>query len=692
MAAGDDLIKSSASEAASRAFDSRALNVNGVLDMKEMLQGYKDMAEALVPLFKEAHDVGKLAKDAAQDIAKEVDATLNKAQDIKTKTSAHRSSYQAARENAKTQGEVNRIDALARKQAQQDAADRNKEFQESMQANLSGMTRQLFTGHFKEAVGSFKEAAKSLTSKDGLVSGLDSAIQGLANFTSQLKGTIKTIGEYKTAWDTRLWGSDKDHTSVSDTIKNAVGASPFVKQADVMSKLNSAIDKGISYNVEQRAFLDVLSESVATTFEAFNDSINSIIRVQQADSTAYRLGMEASLNEYLNSMFESTEYLSNVSDSVTANLMQATSLLDAEKSIAMEYQIQKWLGSLYSVGMSSGAISNISSVLGQALSGNINAVDSDTGKLLVMAAASAGMDFASMLTDGLDSSELNTLMQSMVSYLQTIASDNKVVQSQMASIYGLQTSDIQAAKNLAGSLGDIYSAGKGYSAGSALSELKSMTGSIMQRMSMAGILSNITDNLKYTLAEGIAANPALYSIMTIGDMLDAVGGISIPTISFMGTSVDLEATVADILKATALGGSFMAGIGSIFSGLGSLGQGGPLSALDKLMASSNATVKRGGGWATTGGEGTSLTALNYKGNAAGDDYINATTAMTEDQKTDLAVKAEDDNQKDINDIYDNQTRIIEILEALVNHESTIRVESYYSSGTGVPENYLYNTR
>ena len=114
-----------------------------------------------------------------------------------------------------------------------------------------------------------------------------------------------------------------------------------MKQAVVMEKLNSAIDQGIAYNVEQRAFLDALSDSVATTFEAFDSTLKDIVRVQQQDSTAYRLGMEASLNEYLNKMFESTEYLSTVSDSVTSNLYEATSLLDAKTSIGFEYTIQK---------------------------------------------------------------------------------------------------------------------------------------------------------------------------------------------------------------------------------------------------------------------------------------------------------------------------------------------------------------
>lgn len=108
-----------------------------------------------------------------------------------------------------------------------------------------------------------------------------------------------------------------------------------------MEKLSTAINEGIAYNVEQRAFLASISDSIATTFDAFDTTLKDLVRVQQADSTAYRLGMEASLNEYLNRMFENTQYLTDVSDTVTTNLYQATSLLDASKAIGYEYQVQK---------------------------------------------------------------------------------------------------------------------------------------------------------------------------------------------------------------------------------------------------------------------------------------------------------------------------------------------------------------
>lgn len=124
-------------------------------------------------------------------------------------------------------------------------------------------------------------------------------------------------------------------------VSKSVGMSPFVKQADIFKNLDAAIEKGIVYNIEQRAFLQTVSENIASTFNAFDSTLLQIIRVQQEDSTASRLGMEAALNQYLNSMYSSTEYLSNVSDQVTSALYEATSLLGAQSSIGFEYQVQK---------------------------------------------------------------------------------------------------------------------------------------------------------------------------------------------------------------------------------------------------------------------------------------------------------------------------------------------------------------
>ena len=69
--------------------------------------------------------------------------------------------------------------------------------------------------------------------------------------------------------------------------------SPFLKQEKAVENLRTLVGKGIAVNVEQRAFLDTISEKIATTFEATDASLQKLVRIQQADSTAARLGMES---------------------------------------------------------------------------------------------------------------------------------------------------------------------------------------------------------------------------------------------------------------------------------------------------------------------------------------------------------------------------------------------------------------
>ena len=128
---------------------------------------------------------------------------------------------------------------------------------------------------------------------------------------------------------------------MSDTITQNVGVSPFVQQKDVVEKLKSLVGQGISFNVEQRAFLETIKDKIADTFEAADASLVKLVRIQQADSTAARLGMESALTSFLNNMYETTEYMEQAANSIRANIYEASALMEAEKATEFEYQVQK---------------------------------------------------------------------------------------------------------------------------------------------------------------------------------------------------------------------------------------------------------------------------------------------------------------------------------------------------------------
>lgn len=128
---------------------------------------------------------------------------------------------------------------------------------------------------------------------------------------------------------------------MSSRITGIAGVSPYIKQEDLANNVQAMVTSGIAFNIEQRAFLQTIKSKIADTFDATNGTLLRLIRIQQADSTAARLGMESSLTAFLNNMYENTEYLKQVSDGVKASLEEAMSLMSAVDAVGFEYSVQK---------------------------------------------------------------------------------------------------------------------------------------------------------------------------------------------------------------------------------------------------------------------------------------------------------------------------------------------------------------
>ena len=128
---------------------------------------------------------------------------------------------------------------------------------------------------------------------------------------------------------------------MSTDIRNVAGVSPLIKQESVVSNLEKLVGQGISFDVEQRAFLETIKDKIATTFEAADGTLLRLVRIQQQDTTAARLGMESALTSFLNNMYETTEYMQSVAKSVRNSLKEAETLMGAKSAAAFEYQVQK---------------------------------------------------------------------------------------------------------------------------------------------------------------------------------------------------------------------------------------------------------------------------------------------------------------------------------------------------------------
>jgi hypothetical protein len=467
---------------------------------------------------------------------------------------------------------------------------------------------------------------------------LNSQLNKFVNSLKQMfDSTIQTYGTYQAKINTRLQGSgtywnDVDgNKGIESTIKNAIGATPYVKLQTVMDNVVTATENGIAYNIEQRAFLQTISENIASTFNAFDSNLLRIIRLQQSDSTAARLGMEAGLTSFYNSLFQDSSYLNSAYDTVSSNLTEATSQMDTADAVAFEYVVQKWLGSLYSVGASDSAVSKISQALGYLGSGNVSALSSDTAmqSLLVMAASRANLNYSDLLTGGLTANTTNKLLESMVEYLAEIAdSGNNVIKSEYANLFGMTVSDLKAVSNVSSSVANIADSMMSY--GDAYNELASQMNQITNRLSLAGKLQNLYDNFNYSTATSIAGNPALYAMWQITSAIeDLTGGINLPTISMMGNSVALNTTLTNLMRLGIVGVGTLGGIGSLITGLSSVND--PSSMLSALGIKNEVkTITRGSGF-NRKNSGTTTSGTTYIGNESGNDYYQGALASANEE-------------------------------------------------------------
>lgn len=413
--------------------------------------------------------------------------------------------------------------------------------------------------------------------KDGLDGLKDSLGKAISAMNNAVDSALKDITSYQSKIEARLQGSGASFSQMEKDIRSAVSTSPFIKQKDLFSNLSTLIDKGIVYNVEERAFLQTITDKIATTFDAFDSNLLRLVRLQQADITATRMGMEADLTQVLNSMFHDTSYLSDVYDSVAGAIVDASAVIGRGPDTSFEYNVQKWLGALYSLGFSSTAIESIAQGINYLATGNVAALTGNKAlsSLFALSAARGELDYASALSDGIDGSGVNTLMQGMIYYLQEIAdnTDSKIVQSAYADLFGMTIADLKAVRNLTEA--DIASlAYKNMSNQTALNELSSQFGKLAKRVPMGELINNVFENLAYTSASGIASNPFLYGTWLITSAIEgATGGTKIPSPFAVGTGVNLPFTVEGLVKAGVGVGSLLASIPSLISSVGNVFSG-----------------------------------------------------------------------------------------------------------------------
>ena len=531
-------------------------------------------------------------------------------------------------------------------------------------------------------------AAKDLADSRG---GLGAITKVLGSLAKLLEDRVDKIAESKSAIDTRLQGSNNKTASGSywDRLTKdmmSVGAiTPYFKQEKFAENIKSLVDTGIAFDLKQRAFLMTIQEKIANTFEVADGTLLRLVRIQQEDSTAGRLGMESALNSFLNNMYENTEYLKTVAAGVRSSLQEMEALMSGAEATEVEYQVQKWMGSLYSVGMSQEAVNNIAAALGQIAAGQVDALTSGNGagNLMVMAANEAGIPISDILASGLNAKETNKLLQATVNYLAELAEsskDNQVVQQQLASVFGVKASDLRAATNLSDSKTNQSIYGEYLTYDNMLRQLYKMAGTMGQRTSLGEMMSNVWANGMYTLAGSMASNPISYLLYKGATLLDdTVGGIDFSIPMVMGTGTAQTFNVADLIRIGALSGGILGSIGPIISGLSSSFNGQAMLAKMGIDSGSGLTVtprgSAGGVGALAGGGGQTTSGSGYVGNSSGSDIKNSTIQQQEDDTKKQVIEAKEEAEAtQIDFINVNVLKIYELLDDVANGKRSLNVK------------------
>ena len=438
------------------------------------------------------------------------------------------------------------------------------------------------------------------TGKDTAGKVLSASIDKLAAVADKYFEQAETIlTQYNAKITARLEGSGKQYTDLSKVIKQNLSVSTIVKQQDVLNNLSRLVDTGIAYNLEQRAFIATVKDDIAQTFDAFDSNLLQIIRLQRTDSTMARMGLESALQSFFNENFLDTEYLTDLRKSVSGALIDVEATMVNEEAAQFEYIVQKWLGSLYSMGASSNLINQIASGINMLGTGNVQGLSgSPMQTLFAMAANRSGMSYADLLTSGLSSANTNQLLKSMVEYLSDISEstkENRVVSGAYGSIFNMTQADLRAIRNITNDISTIYDSTMTYNQfNTAASQGIANIGS---RIPFQQRAKTLMENLKFSAAENIINNPiAYYTLMATNFIEDMTGGINFEAAPF---GIGISGTATGLIKSGLFGISFLS---EVLSNLDKLNNPGLIG---DAFLSSNPGEMRGSGFNLADRYGTS---------------------------------------------------------------------------------------
>lgn len=344
--------------------------------------------------------------------------------------------------------------------------------------------------------------------------------------------------------------SGKSFSTVVDKL-STLGTSPYVSQKQLYENIDRLSSEGISYNLEERSFLASLSDKIVNSFDVGNATLTRLIRLYQEDFTQAMLGSEAWLTQLFNTMYEDTSYLKNVDDSVMSALTDVMATLDRSDALQFQYDVQKWLGAMYEVGVSSESLLSIANAINALGTGNASGFESSPSNILMnLAVARSDYSLADILTQGLTSEAINDILKSVVELLIDIKDNtsNQATLNAYANVMGVSIADIRGFYNLQQDITELYN--QTMDIETAENEVQNqLTAIIYDRTTLQEKIDTALENIAVTLGMNIADKDGAYTKWLLGKALVSVGS-NIPGMVGSGLSIAGYADLFGVLGAS----------------------------------------------------------------------------------------------------------------------------------------------
>lgn len=367
--------------------------------------------------------------------------------------------------------------------------------------------------HIREGNEDAKSASKMLTNV--LTSGFNALNTMIDHATSVM---ASSYGKVNAAID----GSGKTFSDYADGLSK-LGTSALVRQEDLLTNLADIATKGIATDLESIALLTTIRDKTVASFDTTDGNLRRLIRLNQnlGNLTAKQFGLAAVLRTELNEAFGDSSFIGRQFQTLTGTLLDAVSsnaLRGSTDSTNLYAVMETFAAGLYEAGVDEGTVSAIAQGINYLGSGNVQALSGNKAlqNLMLLSMDRAGLDYATILQQGLSTNDTYLLLSEIIDYLADITDNtkqNNVLRSSYANLFNLSVTDMAAIKSLS-----TNNAFRNMSQTSI-----SLTGDTLmnatnleiakiaeERTMLSEMINNVTENLKFELGIGVANSPLAY--------------------------------------------------------------------------------------------------------------------------------------------------------------------------------------